>query len=110
MEMLVVVAIIAILLGIAIPTFRNAQRRSRQDADIQAVSALYTEVQSDYEIYGKTGTKSVETPMEEKYDSGNSRAGELDKLELGNGWDKGNIVSITSEKNGDDVRYTASYK
>ena len=108
MEMLIVVAVIVILTAIALPTFRNARKRSGEDADIQAVSALYTELQSDYEILGKTYPegKPVGEPMNESYNSGNARAGELAGLELGNGWTKGQTVFIKSEKVDDEIVYT----
>lgn len=107
MELMIVVAVIVVLAAIALPTFQNAKIRSGQDADIQAVSALYTEMQAEYEIKGTLGTKSVETPMNEAYDSENPRAKELAGLKNA-GWNKGSIVSITSQKNGNDVEYTIS--
>ena len=110
MELLIVVAVIGILIAIAVPSFRNAQKSSNENADIQAVSALYTEMQADYELSEKTGTKTVDERMRESFNSSNSRAGELNGLELNGGWTKGAIVSITSEKDGDTVKYTAEYR
>lgn len=43
MEMLIVVAIIAILIAIAIPTFTDQLNKSRQAADIANIRVAYTE-------------------------------------------------------------------
>ena len=43
MEMLIVVAIIAILVAIAIPTFNNALTKSKEAADIANIRAAYAE-------------------------------------------------------------------
>lgn len=113
MEMLIVVAVIAVLIAIAVPTFRNAQKESNENADIQAVSALYTEVQAEYEIHGNMDGKSFDDNyrMKEDYNSQNSRiiTGELAGLELNGGWRKGNTVFIKPEIDGDTVKYTATY-
>ena len=99
MEMLIVVAVIVILTGIAIPTFRNAKMRSGEDADIQAVSALYTEMQAEYEIYEKADSQTL-FGMEEKYNAENSRVGELGGLIKDSGWTKGGSVTIAVDSAG----------
>ena len=43
MEMLIVVAIIAILVAIAIPTFNSALTKSKQAADVANIRAAYAE-------------------------------------------------------------------
>lgn len=45
MEMLIVVAIIAVLAAIAIPTFNSALTKSKEAADIANIRAAYAEVQ-----------------------------------------------------------------
>ncbi len=45
MEMLIVVAIIAVLVAIAIPTFSGALTKSKEAADVANVRALYAEWQ-----------------------------------------------------------------
>ena len=45
MEMLIVVAIIAVLAAIAIPTFNGALTKSKEAADIANIRAAYAEVQ-----------------------------------------------------------------
>ena len=45
MEMLIVVAIIAVLVAIAIPTFNGALTKAKESADVANVRALYAEWQ-----------------------------------------------------------------
>ena len=45
MEMLIVVAIIAVLVAIAIPTFNGALTKSKQSADVANIRATYAEWQ-----------------------------------------------------------------
>ena len=53
MEMLIVVAIIAILVAIAIPTFSNALTRAKVSADKANVRAYYAEVTAAYMLEEK---------------------------------------------------------
>ena len=48
MEMLIVVAIIAILVAIAIPTFNSALTKSKEAADVANIRAAYAEMMMDY--------------------------------------------------------------
>ena len=48
MEMLIVVAIIAVLVAIAIPTFSNALTKAKVSADKANVRAYYAEVAANY--------------------------------------------------------------
>ena len=95
MELLIVVAVIAVLIAIATPTFRNAQRRSNENADIQAVSALYTEMQADYEIKGIAASRTV-SDMKEDFNGDMSEFGGLDEIN----WSKGGSVTITVDEDG----------
>ena len=45
MEMLIVVAIIAVLVAIAIPTFNGALTKSKESADVANIRAYYAELQ-----------------------------------------------------------------
>ena len=47
MEMLIVVAIIAVLVAIAIPTFSGALTKSKEAADVANIRAAYAQVQVD---------------------------------------------------------------
>ena len=53
MEMLIVVAIIAILAAIAIPVFSSSLHKARVAADIANVRAYYAELQTDYLLTGE---------------------------------------------------------
>ena len=53
MEMLITVAIIAILVVIAIPTFSNALHKARVAADMANVRAYYAQLQADYLLTGE---------------------------------------------------------
>ena len=48
MEMLIVVAIIAVLVAIAIPTFSNQLEKSREATDAANIRALYAEQMVEY--------------------------------------------------------------
>ena len=47
MEMLIVVAIIAVLVAIAIPTFNSALEKSKEAADVANIRAAYAAIQVD---------------------------------------------------------------
>ena len=53
MEMLITVAIIAVLVIIAIPTFSNALHKARVAADMANVRAYYAQLQADYLLTGE---------------------------------------------------------
>lgn len=53
MEMLIVVAIIAVLVAIAIPVLSNNLHKARVAADWANVRALYANLQADYMITGE---------------------------------------------------------
>ena len=53
MEMLIVVAIIAILAAIAIPTFNSALTKSKEAADVAKIRAAYAEMMMDYMMDNK---------------------------------------------------------
>ena len=59
MEMLIVVAIIAVLVAIAIPTFNNALEKSREATDEANIRAAYAEVMACALTDAKTGTNDV---------------------------------------------------
>ena len=61
MEMLIVVAIIAILIAIAIPTFTAQLEKAREAADIANIRSTYSEAMVDY--LNSTTTTSITTPI-----------------------------------------------
>ena len=106
MEMLIVVAIIAILVAIAIPTFTNSLTEARQAADNANVRAAYAEAMSrclvgDYDTTGTTTTTvtvEVAGTMQEAYD-GKTKIGDM-TLSAG-AWTKGGTVKvIATDTNG----------
>ena len=60
MEMLIVVAIIAVLVAIAIPTFTAQLHKARVAADWANVRAYYAQIQADYML---TGEKNPEVKV-----------------------------------------------
>lgn len=102
MEMLIVVAIIAILIAIAIPTFTAQLEKAREAADIANIRSKYSEAMVDYlEGNGTSTTVTKETP---------------EMTQTNSGWDyvdwpdylgspaptptKGDKITITIEANG----------
>ena len=61
MEMLIVVAIIAILVAIAIPTFSNALQKAKIAADEANLRALYSEKVTEYLL--SDGTAKIDAKM-----------------------------------------------
>lgn len=53
MEMLIVVAIIAVLAAILIPTFNGALHKAKAAADIANVRAYYADLQTEYLLTGE---------------------------------------------------------
>lgn len=65
MEMLIVVAIIAVLVAVAIPVYTAQMHKARVAADKANVRAYYAEIQADYMLTEKHNNKvpqSVVTP------------------------------------------------
>lgn len=59
-ELLIVVAIIAVLVAIAIPVFTSQLEKSREATDMSNVRAAYAEVMANYLANGaQTGTNTV---------------------------------------------------
>lgn len=58
-ELLIVVAIIAVLTAIAIPVFTQQLEKSREATDMSNLRAAYAEVMAEYLANGATGTPSA---------------------------------------------------
>ena len=58
-ELLIVVAIIAVLVAIAIPVFTNQLERSKEATDLSNIRAAYAEAVADYLGTGATTAKSA---------------------------------------------------
>lgn len=65
MEILIVVAIIAILVAIAIPTFNSALTKSKEAADVANLRAAYAEVMMAY-MMGDTTTAPTAKTVKDK--------------------------------------------
>ena len=59
MEMLIVVAIIAVLVAIAIPTFSGALKKSKQAADVANIRAYYAKLQIEAIEKGDTAVSDA---------------------------------------------------
>lgn len=57
MEMLIVVAIIAVLVAIAIPTFSSSLHKAREATDLANTRAYFAELQADYMMSGEYQTR-----------------------------------------------------
>ena len=68
MEMLIVVAVIAVLAAVAIPTISKSVHRSQEMADVANVRAYYAYLQADYMSTGKCLqgiTDTIETSIKD---------------------------------------------
>lgn len=94
MEMLIVVAIIAVLAAIAIPTFNSALTKSKEAADVANIRAAYAEVQvkiitdeikiadCQTEIEKEIGTGGANLNFDDKYSfADNTVTYKADKLD-----------------------------
>ena len=89
MEMLIVVAIIAILVAIAIPTFSSSLTKAKQAADNANVRAAYSEAMTEYMLDPSGEGKGEAGEMQAVYDG--TAIGDLDDI----GWNEGDSVTIT---------------
>ena len=67
MEMLIVVAIIAVLVAVAIPVYTSQMHKVRVAADLANVRAYYAQIQADYML---TEKQNSSVPIEGKLDKG----------------------------------------
>jgi len=99
MEMLIVVAIIAILVAIAIPTFNNSLNKARVATDAANIRAAYAEVMLKYldnadKVTGDTSSDQMVMTGNNK--DGVTIAGANKKYT----WDAGDKVTVTVDKDG----------
>ena len=100
MEMLIVVAIIAILVAIAIPTFTSSLEKAKQGADNANVRALYAEVATAQTLGEDTDDIDPVGPMQAAYDGTTIIGGvDPDNEDTGTiGWDAGDMVTVTIDE------------
>ena len=88
-ELLIVVAIIAVLTAIAIPVFTTQLERSREATDLSNIRAAYAEAMSEYLAQGASAAQSA--------------AGTLQQTTAA--WQMGNAILVT-RINGSESQYT----
>ena len=98
MEMLIVVAIIAILIAIAIPTFTAQLEKAREAADIANIRSAYSEAMVKY-LNGDVNP-SKETPAMTQTKAGWASLTWPEYLGAKVEPEKGDIVTVTVEKEG----------
>ena len=100
-EMLIVVAIIAVIVAIAIPTISNSLHKAKTAADMANVRAYYAKLQADYML---TGEYDPSVPSESSYPREITYPdGTVVKLQAG--W----IAATVVEKNGVKLGYQVAY-
>ena len=100
-EMLIVVAIIAVIVAIAIPTISNSLHKAKTAADMANVRAYYAKLQADYML---TGEYDPSVPSESNYPREITYPdGTVVKLQAG--W----IAATVVEKNGVKLGYQVAY-
>lgn len=98
MEMLIVVAIIAILIAIAIPTFTAQLEKAREAADIANIRSAYSEAMVKY--LNGDANPSKETPAMTQTKAGWTSLTWPEYLGAEVEPEKGDIVTVTIEKEG----------
>ena len=94
MEMLIVVAIIAVLVAIAIPTFNNALEKSREATDEANIRAAYAEVMA-CALTETTQDGVTKTPND---DGTNTYTATVDAVQKKDNWESGTNPTIGGVK------------
>ena len=99
MELVIVIAVIAVLAAVLIPTFANITERANTSADTQLVRNLNTALLVDGESH-ETMQDALEAVRESGYDVAKINASATNSEIL---WDSANDVFCY--KNGDEIKY-----
>ena len=101
MEMLIVVAIIAILVAIAIPTFTKQLEKAREAADIANIRSAYSEAMVKY-LNDEEDTSAQSQPMTQKEDDWQTTGIWPNYLNDGKAVSvkNGEVVTVTNEDDG----------
>ena len=94
MEMLIVVAIIAVLVAIAIPTFNNALEKSREATDEANIRAAYAEVMA----CALTETSQNGVDKKANTDGTNTYTATVDAVQKKAKWESGDKVTIGGQE------------
>ena len=105
MEMLIVVAIIAILAAIAIPVFSSSLHKARVAADIANVRAYYAELQTDYLLTGEYDPSIGDDMWESITDTITHLDGTTTELQAG----KFSVIKTTVSAHGKEAGYQIHY-
>jgi len=89
MEMLIVVAIIAILIAIAVPAFSSQLKKARQSSDIANVRSAYAEAMATALADQKTASAAAAGKMQADYD-GKTLVSSMTPA----AWSQGNYVVV----------------
>ena len=106
MEMLIVVAIIAVLVAIAIPTFNNALEKSREATDEANIRAAYAEVMACALTDAKDGTNGVKRV---DADGSATYTKTVDAVQKKAGWESETAPTIGGVKNVEAVTVGSSW-
>ena len=93
-ELLIVVAIIAVLVAIAIPIFTTQLEKARESTDVSNIRAAYAEVMTAVLTDAKDATSTTSAIYDLTYEEGVYKA-EIEKLvQQVEGWQNSNIESV----------------
>ena len=103
-ELLIVVAIIAVLVAIAIPVFTAQLEKSREATDLANVRAAYAEMMTEYLMWdGKSTISAKQVPVKQAQDKWQTN-NDLDSTVIAEGI-KDSGVSVSAKTTGN---YTVS--
>ena len=108
MEMLIVVAIIAILIAIAIPSFTSQLEKARESADIANIRSAYAEAMAKHltgDDSGATTEKMTQTKTDWQYYTADAVPDYLGTLPTDVVKDNTYKITITEDDDGTHVTY-----
>ncbi len=92
-ELLIVVAIIAVLVAIAIPVFTTQLEKSREATDIANVRSAYAQCVTTYLTNGGSSASMAVTAQQKK-----------------DGWESGTVAQLVTQTNGSESTVSFSAK
>lgn len=102
-ELLIVVAIIAVLVAIAIPVFTKQLHNARVAADLANMRAYYAEIQADYQETGKVNNKFLEFTLNLNFKDYKHLDGSVSSLKAGTC-----VIQFDGENLGYTIVYTCN--
>ena len=102
-ELLIVVAIIAVLAAIAIPVFTSQLHKSRVATDLANMRAYYAEIQADYQETGKVNDKFLEFTLNLNFKDYKHLDGSVSSLKAGTC-----VIQFAGENLGYTIVYTCN--